>query len=397
MAQEQRPGILLIDTNDAMGGVVRVHFNLLRAIDRARFRVYAVCQKDSPIEAGFRSIAGASVFPIHTGTKPVDACGGWRGRLGDVLSLLRLVPAVLRIRRICRREEIGLIYVSDKKRAVYLASALRKLTGLPVVYHGHTHHADYAINRRLVREADAVVVNSAAVREDYREWLGPRTPPIEVVHNGLDAGEYSPGGSSLRDELGLPDDRLLVGIASRLAPDKGQETFIRAAAEVHRRHEHVHFVLVGDDSIFSDNRDYVPHLKKLCRESELDDCTTFLGYRNDMVNVYRGLDIVVNAAWNEAFGMVMIEPMACGKVPVGTSAGGIPEIIRDGENGFLYPPRDHARLAEIIEELVRPESAARLREIGETARSTVLDRFSIETQVRNMEAVFDRALERRTP
>ena len=193
--------------------------------------------------------------------------------------------------------------------------------------------------------------------------------------------------SGLRTELQAPQGDILIGISSRLAPDKGQDTFLRAAARVAAQEAKVRFVIIGDDSIFSDNIGYVPMLRKMADDFHLADRVFFLGFRQDMPALYSGLDIVVNAAWREAFGLVVVEAMACGKVVIGTQAGGIPEIITHERDGFLFPVNDDLALAEILLALIRnPELR---KSIGEAARRTVLERFTIETQVKAIEDLLE--------
>jgi L-malate glycosyltransferase len=152
-----------------------------------------------------------------------------------------------------------------------------------------------------------------------------------------------------------------------------------------RSEPHTRFVIVGDDSIFSDNAEYVPMLRRLSNDLDLANRVSFLGFRQDMPAVYNSLDILVNAAWREAFGLVVVEAMACGKVVLGTQAGGIPEIITHGEDGFLFPVGDEEALADLLLKLVRKPDLRHT--IGQAARQTVLERFTIQTQVEALEQV----------
>jgi glycosyltransferase involved in cell wall biosynthesis len=264
---------------------------------------------------------------------------------------------------------------------------LHRLTGIPYLYHIHNNYIDYPANREALARAGIIIANSAEMRRDCIHWRGPALERIRVVYNGMDAERFRPGlPSTLRQEIGAAPDDVLIGISSRLAPDKGQETFLRAAKLVAAQAPRARFVIIGDDSIFCDNADYVPLLKRLATEPGLAGRVHFLGFRSDMPNIYSGLDILVNAAWREAFGLVLTEAMACCKVTIGTQAGGIPEVITHDKDGFLFPVRDEQKLAELLLAVVRqPELRQR---IGLAARQTVLDRFTIQQQVRQQEAIY---------
>jgi glycosyltransferase involved in cell wall biosynthesis len=379
--------ILLLDTNDAVGGVVQAHLMLLRTLDRTRFEVYAACLAQGPLVAEFAAVPELTLWQIAVGTKSARWCGGWLGRLVDLASVVPLVLAALRLAWRCRRAGIQVIHTSDKKRALLLTLLLQRLTRIPYLYHVHNNYIDYPANRRALARATRIIANSAEMRRDFIQALGPALERIRVVYNGIDAAHFRPGlPSRFREELGAAPTDVLIGITSRLAPDKGQETFLRAAAIVVRAAPCAHFVLFGDDAIFSDNRDYVPMLRRLVVELGLTAHVRFAGFRADMPAIYPALDVVVNAAWREAFGLVVVEAMACAKVVVGTNAGGIPEIITHGQDGFLFPPRDAEKLAAILLEVVR--QPALRQAIGLAARQTVEQRFTLPIFARNVEQVY---------
>lgn len=379
--------MLLVDTNDAMGGVVRVHLDLLRALDPARVERHVAFLDHGGLRHAFEALDGVSHLRISTGTKSAAQCGRWRGRLNDALSVGALLTSAWRLARHCRRHHIEVLHFSDKKRALLLALLLRRLGGPPWIYHIHNVFVDHVGNRRALASAALVVANSAAMKRDFLERVGPAMERIVVVHNGIPLADYAPDrASTLRRELGVPDAAVLAGIAGRLAPDKGQETFVAAMIEACRACPDLHGVLVGDDAIYSDNVGYVERLKAQIAAAGLSGRILFAGFRSDMPNVYAGLDVAVNAAWREAFGMVVVEPMACGRAVVGTRAGGIPEIITDGEDGLLYEPRNAAGLAAALLRLAADPGLR--RRLGQRARRTVEERFSIGRQARRMEELY---------
>ena len=379
--------VLLLDTNDAVGGVVRVHRLVLQNIDRTRFDMYAAVLGHGPLLPRFRETPNVTLWTMEVGTKAAKWCVGWRSHVADMWGVVPLVWSALRLAVLCRRTGVQVIHTSDKKRSLLLTLLLHRLTGIPYLYHIHANYVDYPANRLALARAKVIIANSGEMRRDFIQWLGPTLERIRVVYNGSDTESFRPGlASTLRQEISAAPEDVLIGISSRLAPDKGQETFLRAAKLIAAQAPCARFVIIGDDSIFSDNDDFVPLLRRMAAEDGLAGRVHFLGYRSDMPNIYSGLDILVNAAWREAFGMVVTEAMACGKVVVGTQAGGIPEIITHDRDGFLFPVRDPEKLAGKLLEIVRqPELRQR---IGVAARQTVLDRFSIQTQVHLLEQIY---------
>lgn len=377
---------LHLDTNDAIGGVVRQHLMILERLDRKRFHVYAAVLQNGPLLPLFQAIRDVTLWPMPFGTKPVDLCAGWRSRVADATSVFSLFASALRLAVRCKRTGIEVIHTSDKKRSLLVTLLLHRLTGIPYLYRIHNNYIEYPANRMALARASIIVANSEEMRRDFIRQLGPSMERIRLLYNGIDTEQFRPGlASNLRAEIGAAADDILIGISSRLAPDKGQDTFLRAAARIAVLEPRVRFVIAGDDSIFSDNAGYVPMLRRMSEEPALAGQVAFIGLRQDMPAVYSGLDILVNAAWREAFGLVVIEAMACGKVVAGTQAGGIPEIITHGKDGFLFPVNDDRTLADLLLKLVRDPNLRRA--VGQAARRTVLDRFTIETQIKAVESV----------
>ncbi len=380
--------ILLLDTNDAMGGVVRFHLQLLRSMDRARFELYVACLGHGPLLSEFRSVPDVTCWTMEVGTKSTAWCVGWRARLADAVGMALLFGSALRLAVRCRRAGIQVIHTSDKKRSLLLTHLLHRLTGIPYLYHIHAQYVEYPANRLALSHAAMIVSNSGAMRRDFLARLGPVMERIRLVYNCIDTERFSPAADdTVRHEIGAAPDDLLIGIASRLAPDKGQESFLQAAARVAVQEPRTRFVIVGDDSVFSDNASYVSRLRQLAQVPELAGRVSFLGYRADMAVITRGLDMVVVASWHEPFGLVVIEAMACGKPVVATDAGGIPEIITPGQDGLLFPPRDDVRLAEHLLRLIRDAELRRC--LGAAARRTAEERFAVQTCVQEVAALYD--------
>ncbi len=389
----RRSHILFIDTNDAVGGVVRVHSHLLRTFDTARFRVSLACQRGGPLHREFADGARVQCLPVDFGTKSVEQCSGLRSPARNLAGFGAFLRTALALAMHCRRQGVDIIYSSDKKRSVLITQVVAALSARPFAYHIHNVHVDYKLNRRALRKATLLLANSTAMKEDFLRNAGAGMERIHVVHNGLDPDEFQPASTStLRAELGLPPECALVGVTTRLAPEKGHPTLLTAIARLlDKRPGSLHAVIVGDDRIYSNNRSYGDELREQTASLGIKDAVTFLGYRSDMVNICNGLDIVVDPAWEEAFGMVVIEPMACARLVIGTKAGGIPEIIENGTNGFLFPPRDAEELTRVLEHALDLPSAER-EQIGAAARRTILERFTVERQTRAVEALLEGAV-----
>jgi glycosyltransferase involved in cell wall biosynthesis len=134
-------------------------------------------------------------------------------------------------------------------------------------------------------------------------------------------------------------------------------------------------------------------MHELARTLGIERSVEFTGFRNDVPDLIRGLDLIVHASTTgEPFGQVIVQGMAAGKPVVATNGGGVPEIVVDGTTGLLVPMDDAPALgAAICKLLAAPETAAAM---GKAGRKRVLEHFTIEQSARKVEAVYAEVLAR---
>ena len=226
---------------------------------------------------------------------------------------------------------------------------------------------------RLSGRPDVVVVNSELGRTDHAA-MGYQARRWVVIPNGFDLERFAPdlyARASLRAELGLPPDSLLIGIVGRSHPMKDHAAFISAARRVHLANPDVHFVMVGG-GLTSENSELAP----LIADYQLRDVVHLLGGRSDIANIMPGLDIFsLSSADGEGFPNVIGEAMSCGVPCVVTNSGDAGVIV--GDTGIVVPPRQPEALAEGMLRLLAGGSALR-RRLGEAARARIQARYSID-------------------
>jgi glycosyltransferase involved in cell wall biosynthesis len=131
-----------------------------------------------------------------------------------------------------------------------------------------------------------------------------------------------------------------------------------------------------------------PALERQIKEHRLEKHVFLAGFRPDILSVHKAFDVFVMSSVTEGLGTSLLDAMACGKPIVATTAGGMPEIVVDGESGLLVPPRDHEAMADAIVALLR-DDALRAR-MGQAGEARVRDRFSSERMVQDTLAVYRR-------
>ena len=202
--------------------------------------------------------------------------------------------------------------------------------------------------------------------------------PVTQIYNGIDTSRFSPEGpsTSLREKLGLsPETRLIVTIG-RLDPIKDHAGLIQAFGQVRQFFSNCALILVGDG----------PERSRL---NEVAGPGVFLiGSRSDIPSLLREADIFALASINEGISNTILEAMASGLPIVATDAGGTPELISHGKNGFLATPRNYEMLASHLLSYLRDPNLC--KEHGEGNRRIVEERFSISAMVQGYEDVWRR-------
>lgn len=236
---------------------------------------------------------------------------------------------------------------------------------------------------RMSPWVDMTVYNSEVARAQH-EQIGYRPQRSVVIPNGFDLQVFRPSPearTSLREELGLPQDGLVVGLVNRLHPMKGHLTFLEAARRVVDAGVAATFVCAGRDVTLQDAK-----LRASTTRFDLGDRVRFLGERADTPRLFAAFDITcMTSSWGEGFPNVVGESMSCGTPCVVTDVGDSKLIV--GSAGRVVPPEDPSALADGIIDLLRltPESR---RLLGDAARQRVATLFTQEQCATRYQALY---------
>jgi glycosyltransferase involved in cell wall biosynthesis len=220
------------------------------------------------------------------------------------------------------------------------------------------------------------VAGSAFIRDVgvRRHQFAPEDVTVIHYSSRMQVGDATAADRArLRADLGLSPDALLVALVGRIEDQKGVDHLVRAAVEVGARVPSAHFLVVGDGTRRA-------AIERLADEVGVTDRVHFTGWRHDLVEIVRAIDVLALPSRWEAFGIVNLEAMAAAKPVVGFAVEGIPEVVDHGETGLLSPAGDTRRFArDLVRVLTDPGLATRL---GEAGRRRFLERFSPERMAR---------------
>ncbi len=230
---------------------------------------------------------------------------------------------------------------------------------------------------RLIAVSDAIVDKLVAEGRD--------TTAISRIYNGVDLERFdeATGGELIRAEFGIPADAPLAVVVGRLEPEKGHPTLIEAWPVVHHHFPSAHLLVVGEGS----ERDRLEGLAAAHLRAEICCASVhFLGRREDVPQILAAANVVVMPSYREAQGLAIVEALAAHRPVVASNVGGIPEMIRSGENGILVPSQDPSALASAIGLLFRDRALA--NKLASAGHELVHQKFCVDDMLRDIEAIY---------
>lgn len=351
------------------GGAERMLVSLVESLDRRRYRSVVCLPRAGWLQSELEKRGVETIILPQRGV--VD-----RRWLSGVLRLIR-------------RRRVGLMHAHEFAMNTYGAIA-SVLTGTPLVstVHGKNYYPE-RWRRRIAYRWVARRSVMVAVSEDLKRFLcrriGLGEREVVTLYNGIDCDAYRPlngARKALRSELGL-DGQRVVGTIGNLYPVKGHRYLVEAAASVSAAIPDATFLIAGRGEL-------IGTLQQAARALGVERRIRFLGYREDIPALLQAMDVFVLPSLSEGLPLSLLEAMGAGKPVVATAVGGIPEVVVEGETGFLVPPKDSGALAERIRLLLtRAELAERL---GRRARARVEERFSLASMVQAYETLYARCL-----
>ncbi len=305
--------------------------------------------------------------------------------------------AFLKIYRLLRKGRFDLVHTHTSKAGIIGRFAAR-MAGVPHIV--HTPHGQafngYAgsvltnffvlLERWAASFTDRIIgLTDQEVCDNLERRIG-KPQQFVTIHSGVDLKRFESRkteAGAVKVSLGLSPSARLIGSVGRLDPVKGHTYLLDAFGILAPRFPDLHLALVGDGELLSDLRSRTQHLG-------LTDRVLFLGWREDVPDLLHAFDLFVFPSLSEGMGRGLVEAMASGLPIVASRVCSIPEVLAEGEAGYLVESADSLSLACGIETLLRdPELQNRLAKAArERARN-----YSVETMLQKIEAVYQSLLE----
>lgn len=368
--------ILHVIPSGCVGGGSNHLLSLVTNLDRKKYNLVVACPDDGPLADNLRmSGIDVKIFQLS------------KFHFGTILNIYRII---------CESRP-DILYLHGTRSAFYGGMAV-SISGIhhKIIYENldvsfYEYRSSFAriffkiIEKINSKIANVVIIGSEIERNKFIENNIITSDRIKVIYYGIDLkrfdGEITKANSNLKkQELGLPISATIIGMVAVLKPKKGPQYFVEAAAKVLKEFSDVIFLLVGDGPLSDE-------LHTLVKKLGIDEKFFFTGTRTDIIDIYNIIDISVLSSLWEGLPLFVLESMAARKPIVTTNVGGIAEAIKDGKNGILVPPADSQALATAILILLRNMEFGKL--MGNRARKTIEEKFSLETMIRNNDKLYD--------
>ncbi|WNB78118.1 glycosyltransferase [Methylomonas koyamae] len=395
MSSSQQINILFISSNSDIAGGENYLLTAFKLLDKKKFKPIVMV----PGEGRFYNELvrlGIEAFVMKMNYFWLTPPDEWYRHLSSIPARVRYLADFI------RSNKISLVHTNSN--IIFEGALAARLTGVHHLFFAHLEFLPQnPIFQRFTLDAKSyaqmigdlschIIAVSNTVAQTY-------SPPIDinriqVVHNGLEFEKFDVAlenkDGSLRSELGLSDNSLIVSAIGRVHPDKGFDYYIEAAEIVVRQNPRLHFLIVGKD----EDIEFCNALRSRVKELNISEKVLFLGQRDDVPRILAETDIFVLSSRVEGHPFVLLEAMACACASIATRCGGVEETITD-DTGYIVDIGDIQATALNIMKLA--DDSDLRNEIGLSARKRVKKYFDANSCVKSLADAYDLVLSQPKP
>lgn len=239
-----------------------------------------------------------------------------------------------------KKSQPDLVYCNGSRAAFYAGIASRILK-IPVIWHCRIATPDFFLDYFLGEICNRIIANSHATAKRFKKRLQPK---IRIVHNGVDIPWLT--DKNVKKPEFVKDDWKVILVVARASRWKRHDRILAAFDKVAKTDPSVHLICVGAMDNFEP--EWWSHLQILTKKSAFSNRIHWIGKANDVRPWYRSAQVLVLSSENEPFGRVLVEAMSHGIPVIATRNGGVPEIVRHGQDGFLTNADNAEEISEYL-------------------------------------------------
>jgi glycosyltransferase involved in cell wall biosynthesis len=366
--------ILYVHGIGSIGGAERDLIALLCKLDRRIWHPTIACPETGPL----REVALAQNVPTYPVNLPP-----WR----KVSSLISRHAGVRHLRKLLADVQPALVHVNDLWWVPHTVRAVDGLSHrIPIIAHVRQETQPRRVSQYALDRVDYVVAVSHQVEQGVLTG-GVPSHRVRTHYSGVDCSAMasSEWSHDIRAQYEVPHEAPLLGTVANLLPLKGYEVMLDALPAILSAMPAVHYLIIGGGGA-----EYCARLKAITVERGIAERVHFAGFQESVGSYLSALDLYVHPSLKEAFGLAVVEAMAMGNAVVATTAGGLPEVVAQGETGLLVPPGDAESLAAAVVSLL--EDKVRREQMGLCGKMRAQERFSLDASVMHMEQLYGEVL-----
>lgn len=386
-------GVIYVESGSGFGGTAVALYHLIRNLDKEAFKPFVFARGIGPrIEELMKM--GVSVTLLRNYNPLPQIKNGGNSFYTDLMETFCYYTNFfstclingLKICRTIKKENARLVHLNNGIIENFEGLVAATLCGIPCISHVRGTMALAKLERIFGGRVKKTITINSTMHDLYRSVFGEDKSCL--IFEGVDPDEFGNADrTKIRREFGVPDDHFLVGTVARLIPRKGIAEVIKAAANVTRVNPKVTFFIIGDDPLSSTS--VVDNFRQLALDLGVGDCVVFTGWRNDVIDLMSGLDLVVQVSiLPEGMSLVPIEAMALGKPVIASNVPGYTETVDDGVTGFIVPPGDVEALAKKILECTKEDLAW----FGANGREKVLSQLNVKIIAAKIQQIYEEIL-----
>lgn len=372
----RKTNILYVITKLELGGAQKQLLSLIRNLDKERFSIFLVTAQEGLLMDDFLSSEGLILRRSVYLERPINP-------IKDLLALFEIY-------RFIKENNIEMVHTHSSKAGIIgrFAAKLAKVKFIIHTVHGWSFN-DFqpALSRIffiwLERFTAGFTSRFIAVSNydiDKGLRLGIGSPhKYKLIRYGIDYADFSQKDETIKEELGIKNGNLVVGMVSCLKPQKSPQDFIKLAGLVHRTWPRVKFVLVGDGVLRR-------RVEGLLKKSRLGENVILTGWRRDVCRMFSAMDIFVLTSLWEGLPIAALEAMSASLPVLATDTGGISEIVSDGKTGFLVKTKNIRDISTKLHLLLNDGDLR--KGMGRCARSALGPEFTLLNMVKRTEDLY---------
>ena len=373
-----------------VSGNLRTLSYIIKFFDKTRFNLILV----TPFESEFTDKVVKQGFNCIV-VKPPQRLMRYGGQClndsiwGKFLTLFNMIPYNWVLMNIIREKKIDVIYCNCIRAVLSIALAA-KLSRIPMMLYIKGELQNRILDPIGFFLSDKILFFCEANKNDkYPNLIKKYKKKIGLLKIGLNLETIvdieKRDKTTLSHQLSIAPNRINIAYSGLLTPLKGVHYLLDAMSLIVKAFPEVMLYIIGD-CVIDEHQNYKDTLFDLIEKNNLKNHVTFTGWRTDALDVVSLMDILVHPSLSEGFGRAVLEAMALGKAVVASKVGGLREIIKDGENGFLVEPQNAEHLAQKLCDLLKDREL--IGKIGRAARETVFSEYSIQDKVKQLEEMW---------